>query len=771
MIEYSENAKRVYQKLYQNKDEKNLFEVHERVAKAVSTNDEEYYQFKWMLDNKIFRPNSPTFIGAGMKSKNSFDGQLLACFIVGIEDSMDSIIQLWEVASKIYASGAGIGINITNLREKGSPISGGGFSSGPVAYLKVLEVVSQTVRSGGKNRRAANLGVFNYNHPDTLSILDTKLDGKELQAFNISMMADSWYMNSVIKGIKENTDFDVIPISPNKLSNYKEKHKGIKDIWNRVIYNCWATGDPGLAFYDTINKFNPFPSKGPIVSLNACAEIALPEWSSCVLGAINLSSCLDMEGNVYFFNFEKLKEYAKWGTIFLDNLISKTVYIHPNIEKVMKENRSIGLGSMSFADILIKLRIEYGSKQCQDLFSSICKELTKSAIDTSIDLAKERGPIAIPEKDKEHFVNLLNYYTDNDEQTIEKFEKYGIRNCTWTCQQPTGTTALSADCSYSFEPTFGLTWTKQLSESNEMMLYANQDFEKLLDEKYPNAKQKILDFALNNNGSIQKCDLISEEDKKIFKVAHDITPYQKIDVQSAGQRYISLAMSSTCNIPRSATVQDVSDIMIYAYLKNLKGITIYRDQCRSWQPVNFGKKEELKPEEYSRPISRYGITKEIQTPNGAMYVTINYDNEGRIFEVFVKVGKQGTYVNLILDALSRCISKALQNQIAGKETTLETFINTLRGNAEKPFWFKLSEKQENPYQAESDIDALGIIFQKVLEELNFNKNGIQNLIANECNNEQLLDKCPVCSKFTLSHTSGCRSGNCLNPECGFSACG
>lgn len=799
-MKYSDNAIEIYKRLYfdETKNETIPEQVHERVANFIGNNVGEQEEFKKILNEKAFRPNTPCLINAGRKSDKSHDTQLVACFILNLNDSMDSIIEMWSLCAKIYASGAGAGIPITNLREKGSPISSGGNASGCLRYMKVVDILSETVRSGGRNRRASNIGVFKHNHPETMDIIESKTKEKrELENFNLSMSVTNDYMEKLINN--QSYQFPIISPNGNKTTAYRNNML----LWDKIIKNAWECGDPGLFFIDTTNRFNPFPKTYPIECLNVCAEIALPPWSICNLGAINLNNVYDEIFNS--IDYDKLKMYVQSGVRFLDNVIDKTSYLHPKFEEMTKTNRSIGLGFMGFADLLIKLDVEYGSKESIKLFEDICYFITKEAIKQSIVLAKEKGRIDIPEQDYNHFKNLLMYYTKGDDEIIKEFKQCGIRNSTWTCLQPTGSVSLSADCSYAWEPLMALIWEKPLTDSDRVLKMVHPEFEKDLHAFIaggsPKTEKETINDIINNHGSIQNIDYLPEKMKRKYKVAHDINPFKKIDMQSAGQKFISMAISSTCNLPNSATEKDISDIFKYAYQMGLKGITVFRDGCLNKQVVNFGKvkdKEEggylipdkdgsyinvstikevedilkdnnitktdlqseaerivsgIKFNNDKRPIKRSGDTVEIDTPYGNLFVTCNLVNKKPI-EIFFRVGKQGALTNVLIDALGRVCSKALQNGVS-----FDDIINTLIGLKGEKFWYKISDEAEHAESAESIVDAIAQIMEyhwSYKEELKKDDN-------------VCYDKCPQCHRNTLRHDTGCRNGACM--ACGYSNCG
>jgi len=784
--EYSENALAIYDRLYFDKlkGETKPSEVHSRISKFIANSPDEESIFFELLEKKIFRPNSPCMINAGSESKNPHDRALSACYVLGLEDSMDSIIDMWGICAKIYASGAGSGIPITNLREKAATISTGGQASGPLAYLKVVDLLSNTVRSGGKTRRAANMGIFKYNHPDIMEILDAKLNGN-IQTFNLSMSVTDKFM------MRKHKNGQVHLSSPSE----GELAKTVKrdDIWKRAIDNAWTNGDPGLFFFDTVNKFNPFPSLGNIDCTNPCGEIPLPPWSVCNIGSINVTHFVRENPGMAdpnfkpFFEWEQYKKAIPQCFTFLDNVIDKQEYIHPKFMKNATDWRPVGLGIMGFADALIKLNIPYDSQEAMNFFESICFELTYECIKKSIDMAKDGDwNVRVPIEDHDHFENLLKYYlgkglpiVDNRiDKLLEEYEKYGIHNSNWTMIAPTGSTSMSADCSYGWEPLMALIWEKPLVESDQVLKIIHPQFELDLihwiqdSEGYSNSqsivqrKEKIIYDIIQDNGSIQNIDYLPDNMKAIYKVAHDIDPIFKIGMQGAGQKWISMAISSTTNLPNSATKEDVEAIYKAAWKHGLKGITVFRDGCRDDQIVNFGKQKQKRrktDELLKRPIKRDGSTVEINTPHGKFFVTVNFSNSKPI-EMFFSVGKQGGLVNVVIDALARICSKGLQ---AGMD--MGWIVDTLEGlKGDTPFWFKISDDEEKSTQAQSIVDALSkVLFYHFMP----NKDRIiysYNPEDEVCESETILSRCPECHKKGLTHNTGCRGGECL--LCGFTNC-
>jgi ribonucleoside-diphosphate reductase alpha chain len=776
---YSDNAIAIYKRLYFDKLKKEVkpSQTHARISKFVGDTPAEQNQFFHILESKIFRPNSPCMINAGSDSKNPHDRALSACYVLGLEDSMDSIIEMWGICAKIYASGAGSGIPITNLREKGATISTGGSASGPLAYLNVVDMLSNTVRSGGKTRRAANMGIFKYDHPDVLKILNSKLNG-EIQTFNLSMSVTNKFMRRKYK------NGQVHLFSPNK-GELKDTIK-LDKIWKTAISNAWTNGDPGLFFFDTVNKFNPFPSLGDIDCTNPCGEVPLPPWSICNIGSINVSHFVRTSPGMADPDFKPFFQWKEFTKVipqcfkFLDNVIDKQDYIHEKFERNAKKWRPVGLGIMGFADALIKLGIPYDSEEAIKFFEDICFELTSECIETSIDLAQEtKSYVPVPEEDKDHFRNLIYYYTKEDDDILEHYDEYGIHNSNWTMIAPTGSTSMSADCSYAWEPLMALVWEKPLVESDEVLKIIHPEFEKNLDawldcdkNAVRKSKESIIEDIIRENGSIQNIHYFPDYMKSIYKVAHDIDPIFKIKMQGAGQKWISMAISSTTNLPNHATKEDIDDIFKTAWKEGLKGITVFRDGCRDEQIVHFGKqkpKRRTTDRLSKRPIKRDGSTVEIKTPHGKFFVTVNFVNNKPI-EMFFSIGKQGGLVNVIIDALARICSKGLQ---AGMD--MDWIIDTLEGLKGDSFWFKMDENKEQSEQAESIVDALSKVLSYhftdnlLPTQIPYNRDEIDPAIyADDRDSFIGFERCPECQKKGLTHKTGCRGGECI--FCGFTNC-
>ena len=760
MAEYSKHALKIYERLYFLRDNDDNYietspeQTHKRVCSYIANDEEEYERFKYMFDEQIFRCNTPCFLNAGITHRNNHDGNLCACFVVGLEDSLISISEMYQTAMLIYSSGAGMGAHIGTLREEKAPLSTGGFSSGPISFLRVIQVLSDTVRSGGRNRRAANFFDMWYNHPDIIKFINCKSE-EDLSAMNISVILDKQFFEALDK------DATIDLISP---TGHKRGSIKASEIWNVLISNAWKTGDPGCFFYDNVNKFNKVPSAGAITCSNPCGEVPLRDWSTCNLGSINTYKFIK-NGK---FDDEDFKEWIPWAVRFLDNVIDKTNYINDKFKKNMLQFRPVGLGIMGFADTCYELGLRYDSEEAISLLEHISKVLTKTAYEYSIDVvhSNEKTPAYIPPSDTKHFLNLLKHY-EVDEEHLDAFIECGIRNTEVTCFAPTGSTALSADASYSFEPIFALSFKKTLVDTNEVMYITNKVFEKtlpLIAKEVNKDPKEILDDITSeqNKGSIQHIDYIPQKFKNVFVVAHDINPEKRIEIQGKAQNYITMAISSTVNLPNSATKEDVANIYKLAHKHGLKGITIYRDGCKDFQPIEFNKdskkdNNQIKNDINERPIVRYGKTVEVKTSQGKLFLTGNYIND-KVAEVFIRLSKQGSLVAVLTDALARCISKGLQHGV-----NIECYIDTLIDLQGETFWTKINPENDGNELVYSIPDAIA----KIL--LYHFANG-NNQLALEESLDPTLKMCPSCNRRGIKPGhGGCRSGSCI--YCGYSACG
>ena len=533
-----------------------------RVARTIAEVDKMYdpnadiddtaNQFFEMMVNFDFLPNSPTLMNAGTEV-----GQLSACFVVPVEDSIVSIFDAIKTLALIHKSGGGTGFSFSKLRPKGDAVkSTGGVASGPVSFMKIFDSATNEIKQGGK-RRGANMGILKVDHPDILDFIVSKEREKTLSNFNISVAMTDKFMDAVIN----DKDYELINPKNNQVVN----KLNARAVWNLIVTMAWKTGDPGVIFIDRINKTfsNPVPSLGPIEATNPCGEQPLYPFDSCNLGSINLARMVN-GGEI---DWNKLRDTVRKAVHFLDNIIDANKYPILEIELMTKSIRRIGLGVMGFADMLIQLGIPYNSTAALRVAESIMKFITDEARKTSIELAKERG--AFP-KFKDSIWSKLGYEP--------------LRNATVTTIAPTGTISVIAGCSSGIEPLFSVSYMRNVAESlGENLIETNSLFEKIAirDRFYSEELMK----KISGVWSVQHIEEIPEDVRKIFVTAHDISPEWHVRMQAAFQKYTDNAVSKTINFSVNATPQDVEKAYLLAYQLGCKGITVYRDNSRESQII------------------------------------------------------------------------------------------------------------------------------------------------------------------------------------------
>ncbi len=514
----TQNAITVLKKRYLLRDKKGKLietpkQLFKRVAKAISKNNKKLEkEFFNAMSSLEFLPNSPALMNAGASL-----GQLSACFVLPIEDSLASIFDTVKNAAIIHQSGGGTGFNFSKLRPKNDLVqSTHGVASGPVSFMTVIDKSTEVIKQGGK-RRGANMGILNVDHPDIIEFINAK-NKPVLNNFNISVAVTDKFMQAV----KKNSSYNLI--NPR---TKKRKKQSARKIFNLIAYNAWKNGDPGLIFIDEINRHNPTPRLGKIEATNPCGELPLLPYESCVLGSVNLSKLIKNKK----IDFEKLENLVKTGTILLNNVIDVNKYPLKEIEKITKKNRKIGLGIMGFADMLIKLNIPYDSEKAIKTAEEIMSFISKKA------------------------------------------KKYSKNNKTLTTIAPTGTISLIADCSSGIEPLFALSYIKEVLEGKNLLII-NKEFEKIAKEKGFYSIRLMKKIA--EKGSIKGIKGIPKDIQKLFVTAMDIKPESHLKIQAAFQKYTDNAVSKTINLPNKATISDIKKIFLLAHKLKCKGITIYR---------------------------------------------------------------------------------------------------------------------------------------------------------------------------------------------------
>lgn len=777
----SDNARKVLEKRYLAKDEAGkLLEDCEglflRVAKAVAAADAKYVKpaelerlekdFFEMMANLEFLPNSPTLMNAGRPL-----GQLSACFVLPIDDTMEGIFETIKNAALIHKSGGGTGFSFSRLRPKGASVnSTGGVASGPISFMKVFNAATEAVKQGG-TRRGANMGILRVDHPDIVDFITCKSDNADITNFNLSVGITEEFMKAVENG----GDYDVM--DPHHKQSIGKLNA--REVFDLIVDMSWKNGEPGIIFLDRLNKDNVTPELGEIESTNPCGEQPLLPYEACNLGSINLSLMIKNAGSKMEVDYERLGSTVKKAVHFLDNVIEVNKYPLDEIDKMTRGTRKIGLGVMGWADMLCKLNIPYNSQKALNLAEKVMHFIQEESSKASIGLAEIKG--------------VFPFY----EQSIFKHLGIKVRNATTTTIAPTGTLSIIAGVSSGIEPLFAISYIRNVMD-NEELVEVNPLFKQVavIDGFYSEELMK----TIAKKGSLKDLADIPKPVQSVFVTAHDVSPESHVKMQAAFQRYTDNAVSKTVNLGHDATKDDVRDVFILAYKTFCKGVTIYRDGSRDMQVLNIGKvkgKEEkaveveVPKEDNShvaprpRPDITTGFTEKVKIGCGNLYITVNYDENG-ICEVFTNTGRAGGCPSQS-EATSRLVSIALRSGIDAS-----SIVEQLKG-IRCP-----STIRQKGLKVMSCPDAIGRLIEKVAKLQNAKDDDILNelTVPNDlkiprptancesdcsactmvevCNNSDRneevkpigLSACPECGK-AVEHEGGCVV--CRN--CGFSKCG
>jgi ribonucleoside-diphosphate reductase alpha chain len=539
-------------------------ELFRRVARSVSEGETNFKskkkkedveeRFFKMMANLEFLPNSPTLMNAGTSL-----GQLSACFVLPVEDSIEGIFNSLSNMARIHQTGGGTGFNFSRLRPKGDLVSSTkGEASGPVSFMSIFDQGTGVIVQGGR-RRGANMGILRCDHPDIVDFIEAKVQEGAFSNFNLSVAATDEFLEAV----KKNDSFDLI----NPRTKKKVKSMNAKALFDLIVYSAWRSGDPGVVFLDEINRRNPTPQVGRIEATNPCGEIPLLPYESCNLASINLSKFV----NGSSVEWEELKEKIWWGVRFLDDVVEVNRYPLPEIRDMTHANRKIGLGVMGFADMLIKMGIPYSDEEALRLGSKIMKFFRQESLKASQDLAKERGVFP------------------NYQKSIYQKKNMKLRNATLNTVAPTGTISIIAGCSSGIEPLFALNYVRNVL-SGRQLFEMNHLFEEELQKRGLYSKELMAEAG--KFGSIQDIRGLPSEVKKVFVTAFDIRPEQHLKIQAAFQKYTDNSVSKTINLPPDATVEDVRNIYLLAHELKCKGITIYRYGTKKDQVLSFDTRTE-----------------------------------------------------------------------------------------------------------------------------------------------------------------------------------
>ncbi len=553
-MDLSENARIVLNKRYLLKDEEGGLQedaegMCRRVASVAASAEGLYGGNASLWEDRFFRimsdlrflPNSPALMNAGKRV-----GQLAACFVLPVQDSMDRIFDTLKSAALILQSGGGTGFSFSQLRPKSDIVhSTGGRASGPVSFMRVFNTATEVIKQGGA-RRGANMGILRVDHPDILDFIRIKRRPGELENFNISVAATDLFM----KAIEADGDYALV----NPRTRRVQGSLRAAAVLNEMIESAWETGDPGIIFIDRINRDNPTPALGPIESTNPCGEQPLLPYEACVLGSINLSRYVREEDRPAL-DFAALSDDIGTCVRFLDNAIDVNKYPLPDIETMHRANRKIGLGVMGWADLLISMGIPYDSRKAVGYAAEVMKFIRNRARDCSAELARERGV----------FPNFPGSIYDAAGMPR-------VRNATTTTVAPTGTLSIIADCSSGIEPIFALAYKRLIVDME--LTEINRAFFRIA--RYEGFSSPQLEEAVIRKGSLRGLKDVPTHIRRLFKTAHEIPYRRHIEMQAAFQRYTDNAVSKTINLPRRSRREDVRRAFLLAYAMGCKGITVFR---------------------------------------------------------------------------------------------------------------------------------------------------------------------------------------------------
>ena len=771
-MDLTENSRIVLEKRYLRKNSDGEIietpeKMFERVASAIAepenlygdTGDFSYWQgrFYEIMHTLEFVPNSPTIMNAGTGA-----GTLSACFVMGLDDSMEDIMTTAKETAMVEKYGGGTGFALSKIRPKGNPISTThGQACGPVSVLRHLSSVSTLVTQGGK-RDGANMAVMDVHHPDILEFIECKQEEGQIHNFNISVGVSDEFMNAV----KNGTSYELRDPESGEVVDKIEASL----VFDKVIEGAWRNGEPGVIFLDKVNADNPTLNIGKMTATNPCGEQPLLPYESCNLGSINLTKFVIEDSDVKSLDWDRLKEVVHVSTRFLDNVIDANVYSVDKIENMTKSTRKIGLGVMGFADMLVQLNVPYDSEEGLSLGRKLMKFIRSESDEMSKTLASERGVFPAFEGSK-----------------YDSTDGFEVRNACRLTVAPTGTISMIAGCSSGIEPLFALCYHKHNILGGESLLYVDKGFEKVAKEGgfY---SQELLNY-LADGGSLQERDDVPDWAKRLFVTSSDISPEMHVRMQAVFQESVDSAISKTINFPNSASDDDVRSAYLLAWELSCKGITVYRAGSRDAEVLTAGKEKDsseennvestdntnLKSEmltERQRPKVLSGVTERVRTAHGNLFVTINYNEEGKPFEVFASLGKAGSTESAQLEAITRLTTMSLR---AGVEPS--QIIQHLQGITDEPIWDKGSLVRSTPdavaqvlsrhllknnsidVNTSSDVEQLGLFVGDSTEEV---------IKESESSEEVLVKKlaCPDCSIGVLVHQEGCL--RCA--DCGYNKC-
>ncbi|MBI2414691.1 adenosylcobalamin-dependent ribonucleoside-diphosphate reductase [candidate division WWE3 bacterium] len=813
-IELSDNARTILEKRYLRKNSdgtpcETIEGMFDRIASAIAQADSGYrdvelskIEFYNLLTTRKFFPNSPTFTGAGTPL-----GQLAACFVLPIDDDMgrgkDGIFSTLRNAALIQQTGGGNGFSFSDLRPKGSYVSrSGGKATGPVGFLEVYDAAFGVIAQGGV-RRGANMAVLRVDHPDVRDFIKCKSSEGHVANFNISIAITDVFMRAV----EDDTTYELIDPHTKQITETPRA----REIYDMIVKYAHKNGEPGVLFVDAANRSNPVPHLYDLKATNPCGEQWLGPYENCCLGSINLAEHVTKGGK---FDWEEFRRSIVLSTRFLDNVVTANGFVPevPQLREAADNSRRIGLGFMGLSDVMYKVGIRYGSEIGQEFSAQVAEFMRYHSMKTSIELAKERGTYKAFKGsmyDPENFtftppVPLRPYRRDFERPSLDwneivsDIKTYGIRNAAQTTIAPTGTISTVAGIEgYGCEPVFALAYYRNvyqaaMDENGLTLTYVSPTFLQALDKAgiIGDERKAIVDEIVNT-GTCQQIKGIPDELKNTFVVSADITPEEHIMMQASIQAFIDNSISKTCNFPAGATPEDVSKVYKMGWELGCKGLTVYvtgsRDEVvletkatkdAKISDASVASEKLVTPRTSSEPsVTRgsstdreyklMGATYKVATPQGKAYITLNRDIDGNPVELFMNVGKAGSDVAALSEALGRALSGWLQASVNPLNTVREIVSQFVGIGGSRSVGFGQNKVTSIP-------DALAKVFTEEFN-LRVHINGTtkvespENQIAKETpkySSFAIADMCPDCGNHTLVKEEGCQK--CYG--CGFSLC-
>ncbi|MCW1292396.1 MAG: adenosylcobalamin-dependent ribonucleoside-diphosphate reductase [Candidatus Rehaiarchaeum fermentans] len=719
--------------------EKTPVETWKRTASEIASveKDKETWseKFYWLLEDFKFVPGGRILFGAGSKVKST----LINCYFIPIkEDSIEGIYDCAKEMARTYSYGGGVGIDISILRPKDSPVNNAAITStGAVSFMELYSLTTGLIGQSG--RRGALMITIDVSHPDVEDFVTIKADKTKVRYANISVKVNKEFMEAV----KNDKEFELY--FKNDKVEVRKKIRA-RDLWYKMIKTALETGDPGIIFWDRVKEESPsdYDKRMELHGTNPCAEEPLEDYGVCDLGSINLSKLVKNSfTDKAELDWETLEKLVRIGVRFLDDVLDYNYPRHPLKEQAEESvySRRIGLGVMGLADMFIRLGIKYDSEEAIEFSDKLFKFIKEIAYDESSEIAKEKG--SFPGFDAEKYLERP-FAKRLPEKIREKIRKQGLRNVALLSIAPTGSISSMAGVSNGIEPIFALSFIRR-SESL--------------------SKGEFKVFVPIVEEYMQKFGIKDEKDlPPIFVTAHKIDPYFRVKLQATIQKHIDASISSTVNLPSTATLEDVNKIYLYAWELGCKSITVYREGSKEdiLKPIenedNNKNKTQEKTEDYERPLILEGNTVKLPLEEGSLYVTVNKDNTNKVKEVFVTLGKVGEDERAYTEAIGKLISMYLQ-----KGGDVEDVIKKLKGiKGSRSKWFNGIQLFSVPDAVAKAIE-ISLKGTNTVNLLTASSNSLHGVIEGEIKGAKV---CPVCGQQTLVFEAGCFI--CKN--CGYTKC-